>query len=288
MPVGGQAVIEGVLMRNGDRLVVAVRRQRDDEIVVEELQPRDKFNQLSDYPIIRGIFNLYDMISTGIRALNLSVELALEEEDEGFGFLEMIATTGLALIIAIGAFVVMPVWLTNNIGGAIDTNPLLFNLVEGGMRIGLFLIYLSAITFMEDIRRVFQYHGAEHKSVFTYEHGENLTPENASKYSTHHPRCGTAFLMIVFIVAILVFSLVGDPSLLMKITSRILLLPVVAGVSYELLRFSGRHADNPWVKPFLLPGLWLQRITTKEPSNKQLEVALAALDHVVDQPSTSS
>ncbi|MBS3765088.1 DUF1385 domain-containing protein [Candidatus Bipolaricaulota bacterium] len=282
MPVGGQAVIEGVLMRNGDDVSVAVRRSSDGEIVVEELEPRDKFQRLSEIPFIRGIFNLYDMMSTGIRALNLSAEIALEEEEEDFGTTETVLTTGIAFLVAIGFFVILPVWATNNLWGLSEANPFLFNLVEGFIRIGFFLLYLAGITFFEDIKRVFQYHGAEHKSVYAYENDRDLTVEEAREYSTLHPRCGTAFLMIVLIVAILTFSLVGNPPILLKITSRLLLLPVVAGVSYEILKFSGRHADNPLLKPFLMPGLALQNITTREPSDDQLEVALQAIKHVVD------
>ncbi|MFW6104668.1 MAG: DUF1385 domain-containing protein [Candidatus Bipolaricaulota bacterium] len=283
MPVGGQAVIEGVLMRNGDDISVAVRRVSDGEVVVRDLEPRKRFKNLSNIPFVRGLFNLYDMMSTGIRALNLSAEIALEEEDEDFGTREAVLTTGVAILIAIGFFVILPVWATNNLWGLKEANALLFNLVEGAIRIGLFLLYLIGITFFEDIRRVFQYHGAEHKSVYAYEEGKDLVVDEAKKYSTLHPRCGTAFLMIVLIVAILTFSLVGNPPILIKILSRVLLLPVVAGVSYEILRFSGRHADNPLLKPFLFPGLMLQKITTKEPSDDQIEVALAALKQVVSK-----
>lgn len=269
-------------MRNGDDVSVAVRRSSDGEIVVEELEPRDKFQRLSEIPFIRGIFNLYDMMSTGIRALNLSAEIALEEEEEDFGTTETVLTTGIAFLVAIGFFVILPVWATNNLWGLSEANPFLFNLVEGFIRIGFFLLYLAGITFFEDIKRVFQYHGAEHKSVYAYENDRDLTVDEAREYSTLHPRCGTAFLMIVLIVAILTFSLVGNPPILLKITSRLLLLPVVAGVSYEILKFSGRHADNPLLKPFLMPGLALQNITTREPSDDQLEVALQAIKHVVD------
>ncbi len=283
MPVGGQAVIEGVLMRNGDDISVAVRRASDGEIVVEDLEPRNKFQRLSNIPFVRGVFNLYDMMSTGIRALNLSAEIALEDEEEEFGTSETILTTGIAFLVAIGVFVVLPVWATNNLWGLSEANAFLFNLVEGLIRIGFFLLYLAGITFFEDIKRVFQYHGAEHKSVYAYENGKDLVVEEAKGYSTLHPRCGTAFLMIVLVVAILTFSLVGNPPLLIKIASRIILLPVVAGVSYEILRFSGKHAENPILKPFLWPGLMLQKITTREPSDDQLEVALKAIKRVVDR-----
>jgi len=283
MPVGGQAVIEGVLMRNGDDISVAVRRASDGEIVVEDLEPRNKFKRLSNIPFVRGIFNLYDMMSTGIRALNLSAEIALEDEDEDFGTSETVLTTGIAFLVAIGVFVILPVWATNNLWGLSEANAFLFNLVEGLIRIGFFLLYLAGITYFDDIKRVFQYHGAEHKSVYAYENGKDLVVEEAREYSTLHPRCGTAFLMIVLVVAILTFSLVGNPPLLTKIISRLLLLPVVAGVSYEILRFSGKHAKNPLLKPFLLPGLMLQKITTREPSDDQLEVALQAIKRVVDR-----
>ncbi len=285
MAVGGQAVIEGVLMRNGDRISVAVRREADGEIVVEKMTSRQRFKRLSNIPFVRGLFNLYDMMSTGIRALNLSAEIALEEEEDAeFGTKEAFLTTGIAVVVAVVFFVMLPVWATNNLWGLSDANPILFNLVEGLIRITLFLLYLLGITYFEDIKRVFQYHGAEHKSVYTYEDGRDLTVDEARDYSTLHPRCGTAFLMIVLVVAILVFSLVGNPSLWIKIVSRILLLPVVAGISYEILRFSGKHAGNPLLKPFLFPGLMLQKITTREPDDDQLEVALEALKSVVEEP----
>jgi len=283
MSVGGQAVIEGVLMRNGDRISVAVRREADGEIVIKDLHPRSKFKRLSEIPFVRGLFNLYDMMSTGIRALNLSAEIALEEEEETeFGAKEAIFTTGIAVVVAVGVFVMLPVWITHSLSGFSEANPLMFNLVEGGIRISLFLLYLFGITLFEDIKRVFQYHGAEHKSVYTYENNKDLNVSEAREYSTLHPRCGTAFLVIVLIVAILVFSVIGNPSLWIKIVSRILLLPVVAGVSYEILRYSGKHADNPFLRPFIYPGLLLQKITTREPSDDQLEVALEALKRVVE------
>lgn len=279
--VGGQAVIEGVMMRNGDKVSVAVRRERDKEIIVNQIIPQSPFKKLSKIPFVRGIFNLYDMISLGVRALNLSAKLALEEEEEEFGTRETILTFGLAIILAVGGFLILPLYLTNLFDWSHSINPLLFNLTEGGIRIGLFLSYLFGISLLKDVRKIFQYHGAEHKSVYTYEKDEDLTVDNARKYSTLHPRCGTAFLLIVLIVSILVFSLAGNPPLLIKILSRLLLLPVVAGVSYEALRFSGRNQDKKWIRWLVAPGLWLQKITTKPPSDDQLEVALKALKEVV-------
>lgn len=282
--VGGQAVIEGVMMRNGDKVSVAVRREKDKEIVVNRITPRNRFQKLSKIPFVRGIFNLYDMVSLGVKALNLSAKLALEEEEEEFGTREAILTFGLAILLAVGGFVILPLYLTNLFEWSQSVNPLLFNLMEGGIRIGLFLAYIYGISLLKDIRRVFEYHGAEHKSVYAYENGEELTVENTREFSTLHPRCGTAFLLIVLIVAILVFSLAGNPPLPIKILSRLLLLPVVAGVSYEALRFSGRHQDKKWLRWMIAPGLWLQKITTKPPSDSQLEVALAALKEVVQKP----
>jgi uncharacterized protein YqhQ len=277
--VGGQAVIEGVMMRNGEKVVVAVRRPGSGEIVVRELRPFQSWRKLSKVPFVRGVYNLFDILVLGIKALNLSANLALEEQEEKFGPLEFTVTLVLALGIAIGGFFILPLWLTNLF--ASQSAGLLFAFLEGLIRIAIFLVYLWAITLLKDIRRVLEYHGAEHKSIYTYERGEELTPENAKKYETLHARCGTSFLLLVAVIAILVFSLVGNPPLLWKILSRILLLPVVAGVAYEAVLFSGRHAESKWLRPLIAPGLWLQRLTTREPDEAQLEVALVALKAVL-------
>ena len=280
--VGGQAVIEGVMMQNGDRIAVAVRRSSDNQITVRDIPARTHFKRLGKIPFIRGLFRLYDMLSLGIRALNVSVKLAFPEQDQP-GRIETSLTFLVAIIIAIGGFVILPLYITNTVHGLRTGNPILFNLVEGIIRILFFLVYLLLISSLKDIRRVFQYHGAEHKSVYTYEAKEELTVENAHKYQTLHPRCGTAFLMIVFIIAILIFSLAGNPSLWVKILSRLLLLPVVAGISYEALRFSGRHyKSSKWVRLLVQPGLWLQKITTAEPTDDMLEVAIASLKQVTE------
>jgi len=280
--VGGQAVIEGVMMQNGDRIAVAVRRSSDNQITVRDIPARTHFKHLGKIPFIRGLFRLYDMLSLGIRALNVSVKLAFPEQDQP-GKIETSLTFLVAIIIAIGGFVILPLYITNTVHGLRTGNPILFNLVEGIIRILFFLVYLLLISSLKDIRRVFQYHGAEHKSVYTYEAKEELTVENAHKYQTLHPRCGTAFLMIVFIIAILIFSLAGNPDLWVKILSRLLLLPVVAGISYEALRFSGRHyKSSKWVRLLVQPGLWLQKITTAEPTDDMLEVAIASLKQVTE------
>ena len=287
--VGGQALIEGVMMQNGDRVAIAVRRTNDNEIVVRDLHTSKRLRKLSEIPFVRGLFRLYDMLVLGIRALNMSARLAFPDQEEeltsGWGML-MVA---LAVIIAVGAFVVLPLYIVNSIPSLRTGNTILFNLVEGAIRIIFFLIYLLAISRMKDIHRVFQYHGAEHKTVYTYEANEELTVENARKYTTLHPRCGTAFLMIVLIISILIYSLAGNPTLWLKMLSRLLLLPVVAGISYEALRFSGKEYDNHWwVRMLVKPGLWLQKLTTAEPTDDMLEVAIASIKRVTEPVAPTS
>lgn len=277
--LGGQAVIEGVMMRNGERVVVAVRLPKSGEIVIRELRPFRAWRRLAKVPFLRGVYNLFDILVLGIKALNLSANLALEEQEEKFGPLEFTITLALALGIAVGGFFILPLWLTNLF--ASRSSGMLFALLEGSIRIAIFLIYLWGITLMRDIRRVLEYHGAEHKSIYAFEQGEELTVENAKRHGTCHARCGTSFLLMVAVIAILVFSLVGNPPLPWKVLSRLLLLPVIAGVSYEALLFSGRHADSKWLRPLIAPGLWLQRLTTREPDESQLEVALAAVKAVI-------
>jgi uncharacterized protein YqhQ len=282
-PVGGQAVIEGVMMQNGDRIAVAVRRQSDRQILVRSIPARTRFARLGRIPFLRGTFRLYDMLSLGLRALNLSTRLAFPDDEqlskEGTFF-----TFVVSIIVAVGAFIILPLYITNSFAFLRLGNSVLFNLVEGMIRLAFFFFYLVAISRMKEIRRVFQYHGAEHKVVYTYEADEELTVENARRHTTLHPRCGTAFLMTVFVIAILVFSLAGNPTLWLKILSRLLLLPVVAGVSYEALRYTGAHFDRWWVRILGQPGLWLQRLTTGEPTDEMLEVAIASLTSALGRP----
>ncbi|MEW5827197.1 MAG: DUF1385 domain-containing protein [Candidatus Bipolaricaulota bacterium] len=280
-PIGGQAVIEGVMMQNGDRVAVAVRHQTTGEIIVRPLPVHRRFPRLGKIPFVRGTFRLFDMMSLGLRALNISTQIAFPEEEKmskGANFLAF----ALAIVVGVGAFIVLPLFVTQSLPTVRLGHPILFNLVEGSIRLALFFGYLVVISFMKDIRRVFQYHGAEHKVVYTYEADEELTVENARRHTTLHPRCGTAFLTTVFVIAILVFSLAGNPALWLKILSRLLLLPVVAGVSYEAQRYTGRHFDRPWVRVLAQPGLWLQRLTTQPPTDDMVEVALAALQSVRD------
>jgi len=267
-------------MQNGDRVAVAVRRQADQQIVVRDLPTRKRFRKLGEIPFIRGLFRMFDMMSLGLRALNLSAQIAFPEDEQlskGGTFLTFAA----AAVVAIGALIVLPLYLANAVPGLRLGSSIVFNLIEGLIRMLFFLGYLFAISRMKEIHRVFQYHGAEHKTIYAYEADQELTVENAKSHTTLHPRCGTAFLMTVFVIAILVFSLAGNPTLWLKILSRVLLLPVVAGISYEALRFSGRHFDRWWVRLLAQPGLGLQRITTAEPTDDMLEVAIAAAKRVL-------
>ena len=285
-PIGGQAVIEGVMMQNGDRVAVAVRRLDTKAIVVRSLPVNRRFPRLGRTPFLRGTFRLYDTMALGMRALNVSTQVAYPEEEQlskGGTFFAFL----LAMIVGVGAFIVLPLFIANSVSWLRLGNSFVFNLVEGLIRLAFFFVYIVVIRWLvKDIRRVFQYHGAEHKVVHTYESDEDLTTENAKKHTTLHPRCGTAFLMTVFVIAILVFSLAGNPPLWLKILSRILLLPVVAGISFEVQRFTGLHFDWRWVRILGQPGLWLQRLTTAEPSDDMIEVAIAALKEVrgVNEP----
>ena len=286
-PIGGQAVIEGVMMQNGERIALAVRCQSDGEVFVRSIPARTRFKRLGKIPFLRGTFRLYDMLSLGIRALNLSTQLAFPEEEQlskkGTFF-----TFAIAVVFAVALFFVLPLYATNAIPSLRLGNTILFNFVEGMIRLTIFFLYLVIISRFRDIHRVFQYHGAEHKVVHAYEADEELTVGNARRHTRLHPRCGTAFLMIVFVIAILVFSLVGNPTLWLKTLSRLVLLPVVAGISYEALRFSGRSFDRWWVRVLAQPGLWLQRLTTAEPTDEMIEVALASMHRVLEAPESDA
>jgi len=282
-PLGGQAVIEGVMMQNGEQIALAVRRSSDGEILVRSIPARRRFKRLGQIPFVRGTFRMYDMLSLGVRALNLSTRLAFPEEEQ-LSKQGTWMTFALAIVVAVAVFIILPLYATQSIPALRLGSSILFNLVEGGIRLAIFFCYLVVVSRMKDIHRVFQYHGAEHKVVHTYEEDEELTVENARRHTTLHPRCGTAFLMTVFIIAILVFSLVGNPTLWLKILSRLLLLPVVAGVSYEVLRFNSRKFDRWWVRLSAQPGLWLQRLTTAEPTDDMIEVAIASAKRALGTP----
>lgn len=283
LSVGGQAVIEGVMMRGPGKLAVAVRKPNG-EITVDL---KDAGSVSDRYPILkkpflRGVVSLVESLSYGMKALSFSAQASGEEEEgaESMSSLELAGTIAVSVGLAVLLFVVLPTGamkLLQNEG----FSPMVLNLCEGLLRLGIFLLYIWGISRQKDIQRVFQYHGAEHKTIYTYEHGLPLRVENVRPFSTLHPRCGTNFLMIVMLISIFIFTFLGWPSLWERILSRILLMPVVAGISYEIIRFAGKHMDKPWVRAAILPGLALQKLTTRQPDDDQIEVALASLKAVL-------
>jgi len=291
--VGGQAVIEGVMMRAPRSVAIAVRRP-DGEIVVkrELVVPLSERYPLVKLPIVRGAVALFTSLIIGIKALNFSANEAMTEEEKageeekGGGEVSSWALAGtmaVAFGFGIALFFLFPLYLTKLLTPVIGTNNIVFNLVDGVIRVIIFLLYIWGISRMKDIQRVFQYHGAEHKSIFAFEAGEELSVENVRKYSRLHPRCGTSFLLIVMLVSIAVFSLI--PKLwpfYLKAGSRIVLLPLIAGISYEFLRWSAKNDGNPLVKLVIAPGLALQRLTTREPDDAQLEVAIRSLNEALE------
>lgn len=278
--VGGQAVIEGVMMRGKTHVAVAVR-QPDGEISVD-VRP---VNSISDrYPILkkpflRGVVSLVESLVMGMKALAYSAQVSGDEEEK-LDSKEMALTIAVSAGLAILLFIVIPTWSMRFLTG-ITQDHMALNLAEGVLRMAIFLAYIAAISSMNDIQRVFQYHGAEHKTIYTYEAGLPLKVENVRPFSTLHPRCGTNFLMIVMLISMFIFTFLGWPSLLERIASRIILMPVIAGVSYELIRYAGAHTDNALVRIAITPGLLLQKLTTRQPDDSQIEVAIASLKAVV-------
>jgi uncharacterized protein YqhQ len=278
---GGQALIEGVMMRHGHKIAAAVRRP-DKEIVFQEqehipLTQRHKFLGLM---FIRGTVTLFEMMLIGIKCLMFSAEVALSEEEKKPQGWEMTLSFIISFSVAIFFFVVVPAFFFTQMKPFVS-NTILLNILEGCIRLGIFIGFLSSTLFMEDMRRVYMYHGAEHKTVFAWENGQELTVKNVKDYSTRHPRCGTSFILFVMIVSIIIFSLLGRPDFLHRVIYKILLLPVVSGISYEAIRFTGKHREWQWVQLLSWPGLMLQKITTREPSDDQIEVAIAAMKKVI-------
>ncbi|SFQ98233.1 DUF1385 domain-containing protein [Desulfoscipio geothermicus] len=280
---GGQAVIEGVMMRGPDSRAVAVRRP-DRSIVVDHKPVSSITSRLKPlkWPMIRGVVMLFESLVMGLQALSFSAGQAMEEEEEELTTRDIAITMIMAFALAIVLFVVVPTGATHLLTRWVPGS-LLQNLVEGIIRIGVFLIYVAAIARMNDIKRVFRYHGAEHKVINAYEAGDELTVERVQSYPTYHPRCGTSFLLIVLVVSILVFASLGEQVLWWRILSRILLLPVVAGISYELLKASARYEKNPLFCVVAAPGRWVQKLTTAEPDDDMVEVAMTALRAVLKE-----
>jgi uncharacterized protein YqhQ len=281
--VGGQAVIEGVMMRSGNSYTIAVRTPEKDIVLKKE--NIKKLPKALKWPILRGVVALIQSLSIGIKALLYSAE-ASGHEEETPTTLSLYFTVITAFIIGIGLFLLLPLYSTKWLGilfRSINDSSLMFNLVDGVIRVAVFLIYILAITTSKDIKRVFQYHGAEHKVVHAFEAGDELTPENADKYSTLHPRCGTSFLLIVMMISIAIFSLIPkDWPFLDKFLSRLILMPLIAGLSYEFIKLSSKKMSNPFIRMASMPGIWLQKLTTGIPSHDQIEVAIKALKEVLN------
>jgi uncharacterized protein YqhQ len=280
---GGQAVIEGVMMRGKDKIAVAVRDNSDDIAMDRrELKPlSEKFAPLG-WPLIRGVISLFSSLIIGMKALSFSAAQVVEEEEEELTPWEMFLTILTSLGLAVLLFVALPAAVTTLVQRYIENN-IILNLTEGMVKIATFLTYIFFISRLKDINRVFSYHGAEHKVIHNYESDKALNVENARTFSTQHPRCGTSFIFIVILLSIFFFSFLGRPPLLMRIFYHILLLPVVAGTSYEILKLAGNKTVNPLIKLFSLPGLWLQKLTTNEPDDSMLEVAIKALIEVLPE-----
>ncbi len=284
-PVGGQAVLEGVMMRGVSTWSVAVRKP-DAEVAVtsEPLVSWAKRHRLLRLPIVRGVVALAESLKIGFRALAISANAQLEPEDgeepESIGGFTWGLTIVLSMALAVGLFFVVPVSATSLIKDQLGS-ALLFWLVEGVLRTAIFIGYIAAISRLPDLRRVFEYHGAEHKTISCYEAGDRLVPERAERYSRLHPRCGTSFLLIVMVLAIFVFAPIGLPAWYWLVLSRILGIPLIAGLSYEVIKWAGKNRRKRWVRTLMWPGLMLQNLTTREPDREQLAVAIAALEAVL-------
>jgi uncharacterized protein YqhQ len=277
--MGGQAVMEGVMMRGVRNWAVAVRTLDGDIEVVTHDAPTwaEKWAKV---PIARGVMGLAESLSLGFKALAWSADRQIPEE-ERISSKAMGWTMGIALVFFTGIFIVLPAFVNKGVADAFGVKGFAFHLFEGGIRLAIFLGYLLLIGQMKDIKRVFQYHGAEHKAIAAYENDVEVTAESAQRFSTEHVRCGTNFLLTVMVVTIFVYAFVGRPSLPWLIASRVVLIPVIAGIAYEVIRFSARHMRWRWVRVLMRPGLLLQRFTTRQPSLDQVEVAVASLRAVL-------
>jgi uncharacterized protein YqhQ len=307
LPVGGQAVLEGVMMRGVCTWAVAMRtptaeqlagehRAQPDEAAVGEIRVQSfplvsvlKRHRWLRWPIVRGVVALGESLSIGIKALGIAAGAQSSDDEEPISRGTWLATVTLALTLAVGLFFLLPVGLTSLVKEQLP-NSLVFVLVEKVVRITIFLLYLWAVSRMKELRRVFEYHGAEHKTISCYEAGVALTPENAQRFSRLHPRCGTSFMLIVMVVAIVVFAPLGTPAWYWLFASRVLGIPLVAGLAFEVIKWFGRHRSKRWVRTLMTPGLKLQLLTTREPALGQLAVAIAALEAVlaVETPADAS
>jgi uncharacterized protein YqhQ len=298
-PVGGQAVLEGVMMRGIRTWAVAVRKpsaeqlaahregldpeeaaEGEIEVVTEPLDSWLRRHRLLRLPVIRGVVALGESLKIGFRALGISANAQLPEEEQEISSGMWAGTIVLSILLAVGLFFLIPVGVTSLIKDQLGSS-FLFWLVEGLLRTAIFLGYLLALSRLRDLRRVFEYHGAEHKTISCFESGMPLTPANAERFSRLHPRCGTTFLLLVMVVAIFVFAPIGLPAWYWLVLTRIVGVPLIAGISFELIKLSGRHRRRRWVRAIMWPGIQLQYLTTREPDRSQLAVAIAALEAVL-------
>lgn len=288
--IGGQAVIEGVMMKNKDQYAIAVRKpDQTIDVTVENYVAMGDRVPFFRVPIIRGVVNFVESLVIGMKTLTYSASFFEEEEEKqgaskvakkGGESVLMFFTVVVSILLAVGLFILFPAWIAEFIRRGIDNN-IVVALLEGVIRLAVFLIYVLGISLMNDMKRVFMYHGAEHKTINCFEAGEELTPENVMKYTRFHKRCGTSFLFIVMIVSILFFMVINVDNAVLRIVLRLLLVPVIAGVSYEFIRLAGRN-DSWIVKVLSAPGLWVQRLTTREPDEEMIEVAIASVEGVLD------
>ncbi len=289
--IGGQAVLEGIMMKNGDKYSVAVRKPNGEiEVELDTYHEILEGSKIKKIPFIRGVFNFLDSLILGTRSLNFSATF-YEDEDEQKNVKDpakkarqdkalTTLTTVLAVVLALTLFMALP-YYTSVLLGRYVRNASLMAIIEGVIRIVIFVLYVAAISLMPDIKRVYQYHGAEHKCINCIEHGHTLTVENVMKSSKQHKRCGTSFLLFVMLVSVILFFFIRVESPVWRLLLRLLLIPVIAGISYELIRLAGR-SNNILVKIISAPGLWLQRLTTKEPDEQMVEVAIKAVEAVFD------
>ena len=283
IPVGGQAVLEGVMMRGISTWSVAVRKPDGEiDVITEPVVSWAKKHKILRVPIVRGFVALVESLKIGFKAMAISANAQIDEEaDEEpiSGFAWGMTVTG-SLLLAVGLFFILPVGITKLFFGS-DDSAALFWFVEGLVRTAIFVGYIVLISRLPDLRRVFEYHGAEHKVISAYESGIELTPENAKLYSRFHPRCGTSFMLIVMVIAIFVFAPIGLPAWYWLVASRVLGIPLITGISYELIKLAGKNRHRGWVRALMYPGLMLQNLTTREPDLKQLEVSIASLNAVL-------
>jgi uncharacterized protein YqhQ len=277
---GGQAVIEGVMMLGRKGMSIAVRRSSGDISVSHMPLNGMHASRIRTIPFLRGIFILIETLFIGVQAISYSANVALETEGVQMNKGASIGLIAGALAFSFGLFFMLPLFLTNLVDPVISS-PLVSNLVDGIIRMSVFILYLLIVNRLPDIRRIWAYHGAEHKTINAYENGAPLEVNDVKNYSTAHVRCGTAFLLITMVISFIVFALVGRPVLWIRILSRFVLIPVIAAISYEVTRFSANHTKNKFISVLFRPGLALQKITTREPDDKQLEVAISALKSAI-------